>query len=240
MSEGRTTEYGYAEIVERNLPAIAELCRRFGVHRLDRFGSTATGRFDPAHSDLDFLVEFEPEAQGKSYFRLLEELEKLFGRKVDLLTDPGLENPYLRRRIEAERCTLFPIAMISSQAAAFLWDARRAAERITRFTASGSYDDYVDDDMFRSAVERQFEIIGEAFVGLRRIDLSRRATAGSAKGHRVSQCIDPRIRDDRSPDRLGRHSRRPAAAPDSTQSDARNGAASVAITLARQAAPWPL
>jgi uncharacterized protein with HEPN domain/predicted nucleotidyltransferase len=172
MSEGRTTEYGSAEIVERNLPAIAELCRRFGVRRLDLFGSAATGRFDPQCSDLDFLVEFEPEAQGKSYFRLLEEFEKLFGRKVDLLTEPDLENPYLRRRIETERRTLFPAAMISNQAASFLWDARRAAERITRFTAGRSYDDYLDDDMFRSAVERQFEIIGEAFVGLRRIDPS--------------------------------------------------------------------
>jgi predicted nucleotidyltransferase/uncharacterized protein with HEPN domain len=172
MSKGRTTDHGYAEIVERNLPAITELCQRFGVRRLDLFGSAATGRFDPERSDLDFLVEFEPEAQGKSYFRLLEEFEKLFGREVDLLTEPGLENPYLRRRIETERRILFPIAMISNQAASLLWDARRAAERITRFTAGRSYDDYLDDDMLRAAVERQFEIVGEAFVGLRRVDPS--------------------------------------------------------------------
>jgi uncharacterized protein len=74
MNEGPATETGCAEIVERNLPVIAELCRRFGVRRLDLFGSTATGRFDPARSDLDFLVEFEPDIGGKSYFRLLEEL----------------------------------------------------------------------------------------------------------------------------------------------------------------------
>ena len=172
MNEGRIVESGCAEIVERNLPAIAELCRRFGVRRLDLFGSAATGRFDPSRSDLDFLVEFEPESRGKSYFSLLEEFEKLFGRRVDLMTEPGLENPYLRRRIESERRTLFPTAMISNQAAGFLWDARRAAERITRFTAGKTYDDYLDDDMLRAAVERQFEIIGEAFVGLRRIDFS--------------------------------------------------------------------
>src|SRR5215472_11791876 len=165
MTEDRTTETGGADIVERNLPAIAQLCRRFGVRRLDLFGSAATGRFNRQHSDLDFLVEFEPETQGKSYFRLLEEFEKLFGRKVDLVTEPGLENPYLRRRIETERRTLFPAAMISNQGAAFLWDARRAAERITRFTAGKTYDDYLDDDMLRAAVERQFEIIGEALVG---------------------------------------------------------------------------
>ena len=67
--------------------------------------------------------------------------------RVDLLTEPGLDNPYLRRRIETERRTLFPVAMISNQAATFLWDARRAAERITRFTAGRTYDDYLDDDM---------------------------------------------------------------------------------------------
>jgi len=111
MSDARATETGLAEIVERNLPALAELCRRFGVRRLDIFGSAATGHFDPARSDLDFLVEFEtPPAGGfrGPYFGLLEALETLFGRKVDLLTIPGLKNPYLRRQILSERRMLFP------------------------------------------------------------------------------------------------------------------------------------
>jgi hypothetical protein len=42
--------------------------------------------------------------------------------------------------------------MISNEAAAFLWDAQCAAERIIRFTAGRSYDDYLEDDMLRSAV----------------------------------------------------------------------------------------
>lgn len=57
---------------------------------------------------------------------------------------------------------------MSNLAAAYLWDARRAAERIGRFVAGRTYDEYVADEMLRSAVERQFEIIGEAFVSLRR------------------------------------------------------------------------
>jgi len=170
MTEARASEMSVSAIIRPHLPALAQLCRRFGVRQLDLFGSAATGRFDPAVSDLDFLVEFEPEARGNSYFGLLAGLERLFQRKIDLLTEPGLENPYLRRRIEAERQTLFPVAMISNQAATFLWEARRAAERITRFKTGRSYDDYLDDDMLRAAVERQFEIIGEAFVGLRRAD----------------------------------------------------------------------
>ena len=77
MSDARPTETGLAEIVERKLPAIAELCRRFGVRRLDLFGSAVTGRFDLARSDLDFLVEFEtPPAGGfrGPYFGLLAAL----------------------------------------------------------------------------------------------------------------------------------------------------------------------
>jgi hypothetical protein len=111
MSEGRTTETGCAEIIERNLPAIAELCRRFGVRRLDLFGSAATGRFDPARSDLDFLVAFNempPGKYAKACFGLREGLEQLFERPIDLLTEPALVNPYLRRQIESEKRTLYP------------------------------------------------------------------------------------------------------------------------------------
>jgi len=110
MSEGGTTETGCADIVERNLPAIAELCRRFGVRRLDLFGSAATGHFDDQRSDLDFLVEFEEMAPGtyaKACYSLRDNLEQLFGRPIDLLTEAALVNPYLRRQIESERRTLY-------------------------------------------------------------------------------------------------------------------------------------
>ncbi len=56
------------------------------------------------------------------------------------------------------------------EAEKYLWDARRAAERIARFTSGRDFDDYLGDEMLRSAVERQFEIVGEAFAGLRRVD----------------------------------------------------------------------
>jgi uncharacterized protein with HEPN domain len=60
--------------------------------------------------------------------------------------------------------------MIGEKAAKLLWDAHGAAQRIARFIAGRSFDDYLGDDMLRAAVERQFEIIGEAFAGLSRID----------------------------------------------------------------------
>ena len=95
------------------LEALPALCRRFGVRRLDLFGSAATGgSFDPGRSDLDFLVAFDdddlpPSAYAEAYFGLHAALEELFGRPVDLLTEPALANPHLRRRIEAERRPLF-------------------------------------------------------------------------------------------------------------------------------------
>ena len=111
MSDERPSETACAEIVEANLPALRDLCRRFGVRKLDLFGSAATGRFDPARSDLDFLVEFEKPPTGGfagSYFRLREALKTLFEREIDLVTENGLRNPYLRRQIESERRTLYP------------------------------------------------------------------------------------------------------------------------------------
>lgn len=51
-----------------------------------------------------------------------------------------------------------------------LWDAQQATERIARFTAGKRFSDYEADEFLRSAVERQFEIVGEALNQLRRID----------------------------------------------------------------------
>jgi predicted nucleotidyltransferase len=91
--------------------ALDDLCRRFRVRRLDLFGSAATGRgFDPKRSDLDLLVAFEPlppVEYAEAYFGLHEALEALSGRPVDLVTEAALENPHLRRRVEAERHALF-------------------------------------------------------------------------------------------------------------------------------------
>ena len=94
-------------LIEQSKPALAELCRRFKVNRLFIFGSGTNERFDPDASDLDFLVELLDRQPTKSYadryLRLAEALERLFGRRVDLLTEQSIRNPYLRREVQATR-----------------------------------------------------------------------------------------------------------------------------------------
>lgn len=89
---------------------VAALCQRFGVARLDLFGSASRSDFDPAPSDVDLIVDFLPEARDRAfdnYFGLHEELERLLGRPVDLVTENSVRNPYLRRAIEASRQKLY-------------------------------------------------------------------------------------------------------------------------------------
>ncbi|MEX0682823.1 MAG: nucleotidyltransferase domain-containing protein [Dehalococcoidia bacterium] len=75
------------------------LCKRFQVSRLDLFGSAAAGEFRDGESDLDFLVEFElTDSAGYAdrYFGLIEALQQLFGRPVDLVVASAIRNPYFR------------------------------------------------------------------------------------------------------------------------------------------------
>ncbi len=85
------------------LARLNELCAQYRVRRLVVFGSAVTGDFDPATSDLDFLVEFEPLSPAQHadhYFGLAEDLEGLFGRRVDLVEPGAIRNPYLKAAAE--------------------------------------------------------------------------------------------------------------------------------------------
>lgn len=97
-------------LVRDNLAHLAALCQRYGVRRLELFGSAAAGRFDAAHSDLDFLVEFADlpaESLFARYFGLAEGLEALFARKVDLVMLSAVTNPHFLAEIEPTRVELY-------------------------------------------------------------------------------------------------------------------------------------
>jgi predicted nucleotidyltransferase len=96
--------------IELHREELRALCHRFHVRRLDLFGSAARGDFDPERSDVDFIVEFErdtPLHPFDAYFGLKEELEALFGRKVDLVELSAVRNPCLKASIEGSREPVF-------------------------------------------------------------------------------------------------------------------------------------
>ena len=82
---------------------LAKLCRRYRVRQLQAFGSAVTGEFVPATSDLDFIAEFADTQAfdyADRYLDFAEALEKLFKRRVDLLTKRSIRNKYFRAEVE--------------------------------------------------------------------------------------------------------------------------------------------
>jgi predicted nucleotidyltransferase len=80
------------------------------VKKFYLFGSALTSRFDEKSSDIDVLIEtadLPPEEKGELLIILWDDLEKLFNRKVDLLTENSLQNPYLAREIEQTRKLIY-------------------------------------------------------------------------------------------------------------------------------------
>ncbi len=80
---------------------IAEFCRRHHIRKLALFGSVLRDDFGP-ESDLDILVEFEPDhIPGLEFFSMEAELSQILGRKVDLNT-PQFLSRHFRQQALAE------------------------------------------------------------------------------------------------------------------------------------------
>ena len=94
------TRQGILRALRRN----DELLQKYAVHRFALFGSYATGRQN-RKSDLDFLVDFERPSYD-NFLGPLKDLERLFGRKVDILTPQGLESIRVKRIAESIRKAL--------------------------------------------------------------------------------------------------------------------------------------
>jgi uncharacterized protein len=85
--------------------------KRFGVRRLDVFGSAARGDdFDPARRDVDLLVEFgtgAPAPSLKSFFELRDEFAAVLQRPVDLVARRALNNPFVLAETNLSSETLY-------------------------------------------------------------------------------------------------------------------------------------
>jgi len=91
-------------LISDHLADLAAIAARHGVRSVRLFGSRARGTATDA-SDVDLLVELD---RGRGLLDLVgfkQETERVLGRPVDVVTEPGL-SPYLRDRILAEARTL--------------------------------------------------------------------------------------------------------------------------------------
>ncbi len=95
------------QIIADKREEIAVICRKYDIAKLEVFGSASRAvDFDPAKSDVDFLVSFNPPLLPGLFGRRMdmrEDLQKLFARKVDLIHFGTIRNPYRLASIEEDR-----------------------------------------------------------------------------------------------------------------------------------------
>ena len=86
------------------------LCKTHNVKYLYAFGSAVTDKFDVNKSDIDLLVEIDskdPIDRGEKLLELWDLFEIFFRRKVDLLTDASIRNPFLRKNIDSTKVLIY-------------------------------------------------------------------------------------------------------------------------------------
>ena len=96
-------------ILKNQLDTIRSLCERYRVKTLYVFGSVLTPNFD-TYSDIDLLVDFLDQdalQYASNYFQFKFELEKLCNRKIDLLEERALKNPYFIENINQKKQLLY-------------------------------------------------------------------------------------------------------------------------------------
>ena len=97
-------------IIEKHFAQLVTLCKKYKVQRVYAFGSVVSGGFDKESSDIDLIVELAPMApleKGEKLLSLWNDLERLFNREVDLFTDKPIQNPYLKKSIEATKQLIY-------------------------------------------------------------------------------------------------------------------------------------
>jgi uncharacterized protein len=95
--------------IEQHLPQIKKLLLQYGVEAAYLFGSAAKGNMKE-DSDVDFIIRFPADMHyttyADNYFALADDLENLLKKKVDLVTEKTLQNPYLIQNINRHKLQL--------------------------------------------------------------------------------------------------------------------------------------
>ncbi len=96
--------------ISKRLNEFISLCQTHKVKYLYAFGSSVSDRFDADKSDINLLVEIEttdPLERGEKLISLWDNFEVFFQRKVDLLTNSSIRNPYLRKSIDSSKIMIY-------------------------------------------------------------------------------------------------------------------------------------
>ena len=96
-------------IISKNIDKIRNVCKQHHIVSLFAFGSVVTENFNEK-SDIDLLVSFKPLDFGEyadNYFQTAESFEKIFGRRVDLVTDKSLNNPYFIKSVNSSKQLIY-------------------------------------------------------------------------------------------------------------------------------------
>ena len=97
-------------VLATQLPSIVDLCQRYGVERLELFGSANSADFNVKSSDFDFLVELDKNYSGslaRRWVEFADALESLLGCPVDLVNPRYIRNPYFAQAVNASRTMIY-------------------------------------------------------------------------------------------------------------------------------------
>lgn len=99
------------KLIELHIAKILELCKRYKVKTLYVFGSILTPRFRK-DSDIDLLVRFKKDEinlldYADNFFDFQTSLETLLGRKIDLVCEDSIKNPYFRQEVDTKKRLLY-------------------------------------------------------------------------------------------------------------------------------------
>ncbi|HEB62104.1 MAG TPA: hypothetical protein ENI82_03030 [Bacteroidetes bacterium] len=97
------------DIIEKNIVKIKKLCKKYRVSKLYVFGSVTSDHFTEK-SDIDFLVSFDNIDLTKyadNYFDFKFSLEDIFNRKIDLLEEKAIKNPFFKNSVDNSKKVIY-------------------------------------------------------------------------------------------------------------------------------------